>query len=97
MADLPIVRSPAAQDDLVDIWCTIALDSPRAADRLIETIGNCILQLGTFPDSGPRRPDIAADARALTVGNYVVLYRSTPERIEILRIVHGARDITTLL
>ncbi len=97
MADLPIVRSPAAQDDLVDIWCTIALDSPRAADRLIETIRNCILQLGTFPDSGPRRPDIAADARALTVGNYVVLYRSTPERIEILRIVHGARDVTTLL
>ncbi len=97
MADLPIVRSPAAQDDLVDIWCTIALDGPRAADRLIETIGNRILQLGTFPDSGPRRPDIAADARSLTVGNYVVLYRSTPERIEILRIVHGARDVTTLL
>ena len=31
------------------------------------------------------------------VGNYLVLYRLTPAHVEIVRIVHGARDLTTLL
>jgi len=97
MVERPIVRSPAADRDLIDIWQAIAQDSARAADHLLDLIADRILQLGVFPDSGPRRPDIAADARALTVGNYLILYRSKPEKIEILRIVHGARDVTTLL
>jgi toxin ParE1/3/4 len=97
MAELPIVRSPAADDDLVEIWCTIAFDSPRAADRLVDKIAERIVQLATFPESGPRRPEIAVDARALTVGNYLVLYRLSNERVEILRIVHGARDVTALI
>jgi toxin ParE1/3/4 len=97
MAELRIVRSPAAEDDLIDIWCTIALDNPRAADRLLDTIADRVMQLTDFPQSGPRRPDIAADARALTVGNYLVLYRLTQASVEILRVVHGVRDVTTLL
>ncbi|WP_348630368.1 type II toxin-antitoxin system RelE/ParE family toxin [Mesorhizobium sp. M7A.F.Ca.US.008.03.1.1] len=56
-----------------------------------------ILQLTVFPESGPRRPDIGADTRALTIGNYLILYRRAEGRIEIVRIVHGARDVSTLL
>jgi toxin ParE1/3/4 len=97
VAERPVVRSPASEHDLIDIWCTIAVDDPRAADRVLDPIAERILQSGDFPGSGPRRPEIAADARALTVGNYLVLYRTTPERVEILRIVHDARDVKTLL
>ncbi len=97
MAELRIVRSPAAEDDLIDIWCGIALDSPVAADRFLDSIAVEIRQLATFPDSGSLRPDIAPDARALTVGNYLVLYRHTATHIEIVRVAHGARDLTALL
>ncbi|MEI5677412.1 MULTISPECIES: type II toxin-antitoxin system RelE/ParE family toxin [unclassified Mesorhizobium] len=97
MAELRIVRSPAAEDDLIDIWCGIAPDNPVAADRFLDSIAAKIKQLATFPDSGPLRPDIAPDARALTVGNYLVLYRHTGTHIEIVRVVHGARDLTALL
>nr|WP_245456027.1 type II toxin-antitoxin system RelE/ParE family toxin [Mesorhizobium sp. M7A.F.Ca.US.008.03.1.1] len=55
------------------------------------------MQLTVFPESGPRRPDIGADTRALTIGNYLILYRRAEGRIEIVRIVHGARDVSTLL
>jgi toxin ParE1/3/4 len=92
-----IVRSPAAEDDLIDIWCSIARDNPAAADRVLETFAVRIKQLATFPDSGSRRPDIAPDARGLVVGSYLVLYRKTDKHVEIVRIVHGARDITALL
>lgn len=96
MAGWPIIRSPAAEDDLVDIWLAIAADSPRAADHFLDAIAERILQLAVFPESGPRRPDIGADTRALTVGNYLVLYRLTEQRVEIVRIVHGARDVSAL-
>ena len=97
MAPLPIVRTPVAEDDLTDIWLAIAVENPRAADRFLEKIGFRIQQLASFPESAPLRSEIAADARSVSVGNYLVLYRIYPERVEILRVVHGARDITTLL
>lgn len=96
MAGVPVVRSPAAENDLINIWFAIATDSPLAADRFLNVVSERILQLADFPESGPRRPDIAAQARALTIGNYLVLYRIAQKHIEIVRVVHGARDVSTL-
>lgn len=96
MAGVPIVRSPAAENDLIDIWFAIATDSPLAADRFLDSIAERILQSAVFPESGPRRPDIGAEVRAQTIANYLVLYRFAEDRVEIVRIVHGARDVWTL-
>ncbi|TIT29425.1 MAG: type II toxin-antitoxin system RelE/ParE family toxin, partial [Mesorhizobium sp.] len=38
MADILIVRSPAAENDLIEIWFGIATDSPLAADRFLDAI-----------------------------------------------------------
>lgn len=96
MADIRIVRSPAAENDLIDIWSGIATDSPFAADRILDAIAARILQLASFPESFPQRPDIGAEVRALTIGNYLVLYRLAEHRVEIVRVVHGARDVSAL-
>lgn len=96
MAGVQIIRSPAAENDLIDIWLVIAEHSPRAADHFLNAIAERILQLAAFPESGPRRPDVGADTRALTIGDYLVLYRLAEGRIEIVRIVHDARDVSTL-
>ena len=92
-----ILRSPAAEEDLIDIWCSIALDSPSTADRFLGKITDRIGQLDRFPNLGPVRPDIATEARALTVDGYLVLYRLVEADVEIVRVVHGSRDLTTLL
>ena len=97
MGDVRIVRSPAAKDDLIDIWCAIAMDSPRAADKLVDAIAKRIFQLADFPDSGTVREDIAPDARALVEGSYLILYRHNGSTVEIVRVVHGARDLMALL
>jgi toxin ParE1/3/4 len=34
--------------------------------------------------------------RGFPVGNYVIFYRDTSEHIEIVRVLHGARDIENL-
>ncbi|RWN26163.1 type II toxin-antitoxin system RelE/ParE family toxin [Mesorhizobium sp.] len=96
MADILIVRSPAAENDLIEIWFGIATDIPLAADRFLDAIAARILRLASFPESGPKRLDIGAEVRALTIGNYLVLYRLAEQRVEVVRVVHGARDVSAL-
>lgn len=92
-----IFRTPAAESDLIDIWVSIALENRSAADDLLNEFERRFDQLAAFPESGPFRPDIANEVRAPTCRNYLILYRLMPDRIEIVRVVHGARDIATLL
>jgi toxin ParE1/3/4 len=96
MAEVRLVRTPAAEQDLIDIWATIALDNRAAADRVYDQFLQRAIVLTDFPELGPSRPEISEDIRTLTCGRYLILYRILPDAIEIARIVHGARDLTTL-
>jgi toxin ParE1/3/4 len=89
-------RTALAEDDLVDIWLYIAEDNPRAADALLDNIDRKCDLLAQNPQLGQARPDIAPELRYFPVGNYLILYRITPEGIEIVRVVHGARKLANL-
>lgn len=90
------IRTAKAEDDLVDIWVYIAQDSPAAADRVLDNIdGKCRL-LADNPLLGPARPDIASGLRYFPVGSYLILYREIVGGIEVVRVVHGARNLPDL-
>lgn len=91
-----ILRTPAAEQDLVDIWCSIALDAPNAADRVFDGLVDRIQQLAEFPELGAARSEVDPAARCLIEGNYLILYRLRDDAVEIVRIIHGARDLTDL-
>jgi toxin ParE1/3/4 len=91
-----IIRSPASEQDLIDIWHWIAFENPSAADRLLDSISDRILQLAEFPNLGRSRADILPDMRSLTIGNYLILYRFAENTVTVVRIVHGARDLSAL-
>lgn len=90
---LALFRSGDAALDLVEIWDHIANDSPTAADRLLARLKMAEQQLLLFPQMGQSRPDVRVDVRHWPVGDYLILYRVTAERLEIVRVVHGARDL----
>ena len=52
--------------------------------------------LADNPHMGPARPDIAKELRYHPVGNYLLLYRVIANGIELVRVVHGARDLQQL-
>ena len=91
-----IVRSRLAKADIIDIWRTIADSNPNAATRMVRRIDERIKRLADFPELGPERPDLAPDLRVLIEGNYLILYRLTETSVEVVRVVHGARDMTAL-
>jgi toxin ParE1/3/4 len=82
-----------ARDDLLDIWRAIAADNPAAADRVYDRLFRSFMLLERFPGAGRRRPEIADAARSLVERPYVILYRLEPAGVQIVRVVHGARDL----
>jgi toxin ParE1/3/4 len=90
---IPYTIAPLAQNDLDEIWLYISCDSLEAADRLIETFLHKFLLLASQPLLGESREDLQAGLRSFSLGNYVVLYRPSPNGIEVARVIHAARDI----
>jgi plasmid stabilization system protein ParE len=43
------------------------------------------------------RPDIADAARVLVEAPYLILYRIVPEGPQVVRVLHGARNIDSIL
>lgn len=84
---------PSADHDLDDIFDWIAEDDPDAAERYVRRLVDVALSLCTFPERGPLRPEIGEGVRSLTIGRYLVLYRTEGNTVEIVRFVHGARDL----
>jgi toxin ParE1/3/4 len=96
--DVPqIHHTVRARRDLLDIWFSIATDNPAAADRVYDRLEARVRILERFPEVGPARPDIAADARVLVEPPYLILYRITPAGPQIVRVLHGARRIDAAL
>ena len=46
---------------------------------------------------GRVRSELAPELRSFPVGRYVVFYLPCPDGIDIVRVLHGARDIETVL
>ena len=93
-----IVISRRAKADFKSIWHYIAEDNVTAADQLLLAIGDKIEQLRRFPEMGAMRDDIRTGARMLVHGNYLVLYEydRANDLINIVTVVHGARDLGAL-
>ena len=96
-----LVWSPQAREDLLDIYVYIGMDNPDAAERLYTAIETTADHLAQLPRLGTRRPAIFASARILIEGPYLILYETYPdtdegaiERVEIVRVVDGRRDLT---
>ncbi|RCJ37990.1 plasmid stabilization protein [Nostoc minutum NIES-26] len=88
--------STEAKGDLADIWLYIAQDSERAADAIIDKIMQKFDELLANPGIGRARSELAPELRSISVGKYLIFYRSIPEYVEIVRVIHGARDIESL-
>ena len=88
--------SDAARSDLEEIWIYIARDNPDAADRLIRAVVARFPKLAATPGIGWQREELSPRLRSFPVGNYVIFYRPTKDGIEIVRVLHGARDFPPL-
>jgi toxin ParE1/3/4 len=86
-----------AQADLQDIQDHIAEHSLAAARRWIRTLEIQCQKLGDMPGMGRRRDEFSPGLRSFPVSAYIIFYRATDDGIQILRVIHGSRDIPNIL
>jgi len=91
-----VVWSSEALRMLDEIERFITQDNPQRAvefiDRLIEK-GDSI---ASFPEMGRVVPEFSrSDIREILVGNYRIVYRTTPSQIVILTVFEGHRSMRT--
>ena len=81
-----------AVDDFADIAGYISQDKPETAKRIVRRLWTAVKSLAEQPEMG--RPGRVHGTRELVVSDtpFVVPYRAVGSEIEILRVLHGARD-----
>jgi plasmid stabilization system protein ParE len=89
--------SPCVPGDLDEIAEYIAQDSPRHAVRMLRLLRAQMKEIARNPKIYRLRPEIGAEARLATVGNYVILFRIRQNTVRIERVVHGSRDLLMIL
>lgn len=82
-----------AKDDLDEIWDYIARDNITAANQLLDQLHLKLALLAYSPGIGRPRDRLLLGLRSFPVGNYLLFYRPIPDGIELVRVLHGARDL----
>jgi toxin ParE1/3/4 len=67
-----------------------------AADRVLDEIERICRLIATRPAMGRERPELRPGVRSFGVMSWVIFYRIGEEHIEILRVLHGARDLDAI-
>jgi toxin ParE1/3/4 len=89
--------SPLAKLELEAIGDYIAQDSPGNARRFIERLTLKFVALGRNPMIGRGRPELPPDLRSFPYGAYLILYRVIDDGVEVVRVVHAARNLDDLV
>jgi plasmid stabilization system protein ParE len=89
----------AAENDLFEIWAYITADNIEAADRVEGEIFDACARLAQQPHLGHFRRDLTdKPVRFFPVrGTYLIVYDPDSEPLEVIRVLHGARDATAEL
>ena len=91
------LRSAEAEEDLIKIWLHIAQDNPAAADKMLRYIDEKSVLLAANPKLGRALPELREGMRRWPIGQYLILYREIAGGVEIVRVVHGKRDLKRAL
>ena len=91
-----VIRSRAARADLDQIWDFIAEASESRADAFIRRLTRTFETLAGRPLIGRARDNLGTGVRSIPVGAYLIFYRPIEGGVEIVRVLHGARDYAKL-
>ncbi|MFZ4699000.1 MAG: type II toxin-antitoxin system RelE/ParE family toxin [Candidatus Methylumidiphilus sp.] len=91
-----------ALEDIEEITCFIAEDSPKSALSFREMLEQACELLAEMPDMGVARNfthPLLTDVRLWPLERfekYLIFYRAQLDTLEIIRVLHGARDLPSL-
>lgn len=92
------VVTPRAARDLAEIWEYLADRNIETAERTLGIIEKTFHKLAKQPGIGHFRKELADNRhRFFLVYSYFIVYRSAAKPLEVIRVLHAARDVQGLL
>jgi toxin ParE1/3/4 len=89
-----IVFTAAAEADFESIGDFIAADNPGRAVSFVQELRQACEGLASFPSRFPLAENLeAVGIRRRSYRRYAIFYRVDEDRVVILRIVHGSREL----
>jgi len=92
-----VLFRPDAEADLSAIAVHVAKHSKSRARALVQRLQARCLVLVAHPLAGRPRPELGEDLRSLSDRPYVLVYRLVGNDVEVIAILHGARDLPAAL
>ncbi len=93
-----VIWTEPALFDLNEIAEYIALDKMSAARRLVQRVFTCVERLEQFPESGRMPPELEhSKYREIIVGPCRVFYRVDQDKVYILYVMRGERQLRKYL
>lgn len=93
---LKVVRTPLAVRDLTAITDHIAAQNLTAALSFYDEVDRLLNLIASYPQMGELVENFAPGLRRCTMGDYLLFYRQSNEDVEVIRVLHGARQIDKL-
>ena len=89
-----IIWTSSALNDLKEIAHYILKDSVNYAAAFVREIKKAARSLSTLSERGPVVPETEdPNVRELFVRSYRLIYQVTPSEVQILGVIHGARNL----
>jgi toxin ParE1/3/4 len=89
--------TPTASRDLERIMDYLAdVSGFDAAEKFLLKLNQKCRNLGSFPNLGRQRSELAPGLRSYAIDSYLIFYRSIDGGIEIVRVVSGYQDLSAL-
>lgn len=86
-----------AKADLLDIWNYISRRSPTDADEQLDRLYADFDTIVANPDIGRERDVLMHGLRCLIVGRHLIFYLTERDKIQIKRVLSGARDLSKIV
>ena len=91
---IALIWSPRSIADLEEIRAYIAADSPAWAELTVQRLVATVERLQQYPDSGRMVPERQSpELREVVSGKFRIVYRRTPDLVEIATVFRGSRDL----
>lgn len=82
-----------ARSDMLDIYSYLNERSRNAAERMMVRFSQRFDELAEFPLLGRDRSELGPSLRGLLIDGYIAFYLVETDRIVIVRVLDGRRDI----
>jgi len=91
--------SKPAERDLDQIKAYLLVEAgPAVTRKVLGELRDAMRFLGSLPEAGHRREDLTEEpVKFWPVYSYLIIYDPARSPIEIVRVLHGARDVARLL